>query len=214
VNKGDRGEEALRHVARMSSDRDLVEEFVACGVWPLAHGWDLGEVKLCPMPFLGNQLVQSPTFAIELRGQDVAAFGKEVESEAVKIVGKYSTKIELTKSWDIRGSNVRLNQVFELNVLRYGPYLEGGSADAGDDRGKKVKTRSDECSLKGKVVIAVTQKSRIEVKGTKRTLVGPRVFRCSADELAETCAGPREVITLPDLWELSSRMLKVTGGQA
>jgi hypothetical protein len=50
----------------MSSDQDLVEEFIACGVWPLAHGWDLGKVKLCPMPFLGNQLVQSPTFAIEL----------------------------------------------------------------------------------------------------------------------------------------------------
>lgn len=38
VKKGDGGEEALRHAARLSSGRDLVEEFVACGVWPLAHG--------------------------------------------------------------------------------------------------------------------------------------------------------------------------------
>jgi hypothetical protein len=68
AKKGDKGEEALRHAARMSNCRDLVEEFVACGVWPLAHGWDLGEVKLRPMPFLGNRMVQSPAFAFELRG--------------------------------------------------------------------------------------------------------------------------------------------------
>jgi hypothetical protein len=58
----------------MSSDRDLVEEFVACGVWPLAHDWDLGEVKLRPMPFLNNLMVQSPAFTIELRGRDEVAF--------------------------------------------------------------------------------------------------------------------------------------------
>jgi hypothetical protein len=32
VKKGDQNEEALRDTARLSSDRDLVEEFVACGV--------------------------------------------------------------------------------------------------------------------------------------------------------------------------------------
>jgi hypothetical protein len=61
---------------------------------------------------------------------------REVESEAIKIVGKYVPKTEMIKSWDIRGSNVRLNHVFELNSLRYGPYPEGDSTDAGDDRGK------------------------------------------------------------------------------
>jgi hypothetical protein len=56
--------------------------------------------------------------------------------EAIKIVGKYVPKAEMIKSWDIRSSNVRLNHVFELNSLRYGPYPEGDSTDAGDDRGK------------------------------------------------------------------------------
>jgi hypothetical protein len=37
-------EGALRCAAGLSSGRDLVEEFVAYGVWPLAHGWALGEV--------------------------------------------------------------------------------------------------------------------------------------------------------------------------
>lgn len=58
----------------------------------------------------------------------------------MKIVSKYSVKIELTRIWDISGSNVKLNQVFELNGLRYGPYPVGGSADVKDDRGKMVKT--------------------------------------------------------------------------
>jgi hypothetical protein len=55
----------------------------------------------------------------------------------VRIIGKYSAKTELTRSREIHGSNVRLNYVFELNVLRYGPYPQEGSADAGDEREKK-----------------------------------------------------------------------------
>jgi hypothetical protein len=54
----------------------------------------------------------------------------------MRIIGKYSVKTELTRSWDIGGSNVRLSRVFELNGLRYGPYPEEGFADAGDERGK------------------------------------------------------------------------------
>jgi hypothetical protein len=38
VAEGDENEEALRCAARMSSRRDLVEEFVGYGVWPLARG--------------------------------------------------------------------------------------------------------------------------------------------------------------------------------
>ena len=60
--------------------------------------WDLGEVKLRPMPFLDDRMVQSPTFAIDLRGRDAAAFIREVESEAVKIIGKYVSKIEMIRS--------------------------------------------------------------------------------------------------------------------
>lgn len=61
--------------------------------------------------------MRSPGFVINLWGQDVVAFVREVESEAFKIVGKYVPKTEMLRSWDIRGSNVRLNQVFELNSL-------------------------------------------------------------------------------------------------
>jgi hypothetical protein len=103
----------------------LVEEFVACGMWSLAHGWDLGDVRPRLMLTLGDLMVRSPAFAIDLGGRDATAFVREVESEAIKIVGKYVPKTEMLRSWDIRGSNVRLNRVFELNNLPYSPYLEG-----------------------------------------------------------------------------------------
>jgi hypothetical protein len=62
------------------------------------------------MPTLGEQLVRSPAFALDLRGQNSAAFVREVE--AVRIVGRYVPWMETLRSWDIRGSNVRLNHVF------------------------------------------------------------------------------------------------------
>lgn len=71
-----------------------MEEFIAYIVWPLAHGWDVGEVKLRLMPFLKGRQVLSPAFNIELQDWDVVDFVQEVEVEAVRIVGKYSMKME------------------------------------------------------------------------------------------------------------------------
>ena len=59
---------------------------------------------------------------------------REAEYGAARIVGRYVSKIEGLRSWDIRGSNDRLNQVFELNRLSYGGYP---GEDAADRRGKK-----------------------------------------------------------------------------
>lgn len=92
-------------------------------------------MKLRSMPFLKDQMVLSPAFAIDLCGQNGTAFVGEMEAEAVKIDGKYSTKTETPKSWDIRSSNVRLNRVFELNNLWYGPYPKEGSTGVGDVKG-------------------------------------------------------------------------------
>ena len=50
------------------------------------------------MLFLDNWKVLSPTFAIELRGRNAAAFIREVEVEAVRIVEKYSIRTEMTRS--------------------------------------------------------------------------------------------------------------------
>jgi hypothetical protein len=71
----------------------------------------LGEVWPRRMPTLGDQLVRSPSFAVDLRGRNPAAFVWEVEAEATRIVWRYVPKTETLRSWDIRGSNVRLNHV-------------------------------------------------------------------------------------------------------
>jgi hypothetical protein len=78
--------------------------------------------------------VQSPAFTLDLRGRDPAAFVREVEDGATRIVGRYVPRTDVLRSWDIRGSNVRLNRVFELNCLPYGGYP---GDDAADRRGKK-----------------------------------------------------------------------------
>jgi hypothetical protein len=62
VAEDDENERALRIAARTSSGRDLVEEFIGYGVWPLAHGWALGEVCPREMPSLGGRKVRSPLF--------------------------------------------------------------------------------------------------------------------------------------------------------
>ncbi len=59
---------------------------------------------------------------------------REAEDGAVRIVGHYVAKTEALRSWDIRGSNDRLNRVFELNRLSYGGYP---GQDVVDRRGKK-----------------------------------------------------------------------------
>jgi hypothetical protein len=67
----------------------LVEEFVAYGVWPLAHGWALGEVCPRQMPSHGGKMVRSPAFALDLQSRDPAAFVREAEDGAVRLVGRY-----------------------------------------------------------------------------------------------------------------------------
>jgi hypothetical protein len=138
VAEEDENEEALRCAARMSRGRDLVEEFVGYGVWPLARGWAVGEVCPRQMPSRGGMLVRSPAFALDLHGRDPAAFVREAEDGAVRIVGRYVPKTEARRSWDIRGSNDRLNRVFELNRLPYGGYP---GQDVVDRRGKNRRLR-------------------------------------------------------------------------
>jgi hypothetical protein len=54
---------------------------------------------------------------------------REAEDGAVRIVGRYVPRTEALRSWDIHGSNVRLNRVFELNRLSYGGYPGDDAVD-------------------------------------------------------------------------------------
>jgi hypothetical protein len=73
---------------------------------------------------------------VDLRGRNMAAFVRGVEDEAEKTLGKYVPKMETLRSWDIRGSNVSLNLVFELNRLLYAGYPGDDYADVAVRRGK------------------------------------------------------------------------------
>jgi hypothetical protein len=163
VAEDESDEGALCCAARMSSGRDLVEEFIGYGVWPLAHGWALGEVCPRQMPSLGEQLVRSPAFALDLHGRDPAAFVCEVEDGAMRIVGRYVPRTKALRSWDIRGSNVRLNRVFKLNCLPYDGYPGDDAAVAVDRRGKKL------------VVVTEEGPSQEAAPGTKKRKIGTAV---------------------------------------
>jgi hypothetical protein len=203
VAEDDEDEGALRCAVRMSSGHDLVEEFVGYGVWPLAHGWALGEVCPREMPSRGGILVQSPAFALDLHGRDPTAFVHEAEDGATRIVGRYVPKTEGLRSWDIRGSNDGLNRVFELNRLPYGGYP---GVDAADRRGKKPMGVTEEGpSLEA---APATKKRKLA------TIVGGKgVSDNFAVELMGTCAAPGGRMSSPELRESSARMLEVTGGR-
>jgi hypothetical protein len=206
VAEDDSDEGALRCAARMSSGRDLVEEFIGYGVWPLAHGWALGEVCPRQMPSLGEQLVRSPAFALDLRGRDPATFVREVEDGAVRIVGHYVPRTKALQSWDIRGSNVRLNRVFELNRLQYDGYPGDDAAVAVDRRGKKP------------VVVTEEGPSQEAAPGTKKRKIGTTVGGLGvsdsfAVELMGMCVALGGRMSSPELRESSARMLRVTRGR-
>jgi hypothetical protein len=203
VAEDDEDEGALRCAARMSSGRDLVEEFIGYEVWPLAHGWALGEVCPREMPSRGGQRVRSAAFALDLHGRDPAAFVREAEDGAARIVGRYVPKTEDVRSWDIRGANDRLNRVFELNGLPYGGYP---GVDAADHRGKRP--------------VAVTEEdpSQEAAPAAKKRKLGTVVGELGvsdsfAMELMGTCAAPGGRMSSPELHESSTRMLEVTGGR-
>jgi hypothetical protein len=160
------------------------------------------------MPTLGDRLVQSPTFAVDLRGRSSAAFVREVEAKAVKIVGKYVPRMETLRSWDIRDSNVWLNRVFELNSLHYAGYPGDDDADTAIRWREKAMATVDEGPSRRAAPSAAARKRKL---GTMAEgLLASERF---AAALLETCAAPGETMSSPELRESSARMLKVTRGR-
>jgi hypothetical protein len=117
-------------------------------------------------------------------------------------VGRYVPRTEGQRSFDIRGSNDRLNRVFELNQLPYDGYP--GQDDA-NRRGKKpvVETGDDPAP-------AAAPSSKKRKLGT--AMEGLGVSDSFARELMRTCAAPGGRMSSPELRESSARMLRVTGG--
>ena len=112
------------------------------------------------------------------------------------------------RCWDIRGSNIRLNRVFELNRLPYRGYPGDDDVVAVDRREKRAATAVNEGPSRGVVPAAATKKRKL---GTAAEGLG--VFDRFAMDLLGTCAAPGERMSSPELQESSARMLKVVGGR-
>jgi hypothetical protein len=97
-----------------------VEEFVSCGVWPLAVGVDFEQVKVGEM-LVSKLKVSLPIFPLcREDGEDDVQFLVRVDQEARVTVGRYTcTKHEACVA-GLR-NNGRLNRVFELTGVPYGP---------------------------------------------------------------------------------------------
>jgi hypothetical protein len=187
----------------------------------LAHGWALGEVCPREMPSLGGRKVRSLIFALDVRGRDPAVVVHEAEDGAVRIVGRYVPKTEAQRSWDIRGSNDRLNRVFELNGLLYGGYP---GEDVVDRRGKKPGAVTEDdpapeaapATKKRKLGTAVgelgvSDSFAMELMGTWAAL-GGKCLRPSSGSLRRGCwrlpgvDGPRTFLSSARLPKTSLRL--------
>jgi hypothetical protein len=108
-------------------------------------------------------------------------------------------KTETLRSWDIYGSNVRLNRVFELNRLQYGGYPGDDDAVDGDRRGKRVVAAVDEGPSQGAVPAVATKKRKLGIAAE-----GLGAFDRFAVDLLGTCAAPGERMSSPELRESSA----------
>jgi hypothetical protein len=142
---------------------------------------------VCPrqMPFHGGRVVRSPAFALNLQNCDPTAFVREAEDGAVRLVGRYVPRTKGQRSWDIRGSNDRLNRVFELNQLPYDGYP---SQDDVDRRGKKPAVEAGDDRAP-----AAAPSSKKRKLGT--AMGGLGVSDGFARELMRTCAAPGGRVT-------------------
>jgi hypothetical protein len=114
-------------------------------------------------------------------------------------VGRYVPRTETLRSWDIRGSNVHLNRVFELNRLPYGGYPGDDAAATVNCRGKKATIAVEEGPSRGVVPAVGTKKRKL---GTAAEGLG--VSDQFAVDLMGTCVAPGGRMFSPELRESSA----------
>jgi hypothetical protein len=73
---------------------DVVEEFLACGMYPLSNGFGFGFREVCDGKTSMSKVVMPlPKFPVaRIEGEDDSQFTANVELDAKKIVGSYGPK--------------------------------------------------------------------------------------------------------------------------
>jgi hypothetical protein len=102
--------------------QDVVEEYMACGLFPLSASFSLDEVVNSEMPVLKLTL-PLPEFPVaRLLGEKADGFWVRVELVAVNVVGRY-TRGEHDACIAVVPNDGRLNRVFEQGGVPYEPRL-------------------------------------------------------------------------------------------
>jgi hypothetical protein len=139
-----------------------VEEFVACGVWPLGVCVNFGQVSVGVTP-VSKLKVPLPSFISSRKDtEDDVKFLERVESDAMVIVGGCTHPEHDACIAGLHNEGC-LNRVHELAVLTYGPHPVPGS-DAFTKASKKRKTYSIGKALAK--CLKAPEKRRVEIAKT------------------------------------------------
>jgi hypothetical protein len=115
------GDDTFIWSSKCIGGRDIVEEFMSCGVWPLATDVNFEQVKDDLTPILKLK-VSLPRFPLSREDEeDDVKFLARVEQEVRVIVGSY-TRTEHEACIAGLQNNGRLNRVLNLVGVAYGPH--------------------------------------------------------------------------------------------
>jgi hypothetical protein len=134
---GDSGDTAFVDPTKFIGRQDAVEEFVACGMQPLSIGVGFDKIGTFTTP-VSQLRVPLPRFvAVHKDDEDHVKFLARVELEAEGVVGSYTHPEHDACITNLRNRG-RLNWVFELAGVTYGPRPESGTAEF-TEASKKMK---------------------------------------------------------------------------
>jgi hypothetical protein len=114
-------EKAFDLASRVCSGRDLVEEFLAAGIYPLGRDtWTDFTIEKMELRYLDEGVhMPFPRFGLSRpKSENDGKFVRRIEEEANKILGDYSDK-EHAARVAVLGTCPRLNRVFEEMKVTY-----------------------------------------------------------------------------------------------
>jgi hypothetical protein len=169
--------------------QDAVEEFVSCGVWPLAAGVDFEHVKVGETP-VSKLKVPLPRFPLcRQDDEDDTELLARVEQEARVIVNSYMHTEHKACIAGLR-NNGRLNHVIELAGVVYGPrpvpvfveVMKKRKEDAAEKVAKHLKVPEKKHAGAAKIA-AVADKKRSK---TVKVTMAPKKRRTETAKVAMT----------------------------
>jgi hypothetical protein len=117
---------AINKATHTIGGQDVVEEYMACGLFPLSTGFNLGEIADGKTP-LSKLVIPLPEFPIARHQEEMNdGLRAMVELAVTNIIDRYARK-EHKLCAKMVPNRDRVNRVFEQAGVPYGPHLEPGS---------------------------------------------------------------------------------------